>query len=275
MSDRRQLEIDFTAAEKRGLLRRLSLPRVVNLGGVRNTVSSRSMKMVLTELAGLCLATRSNVCWPSIATLRERTGLSEDTVARALKALAKEGLIVVEQRHLRGRQASNEYLVLWSEIAAHGETEPDPRSAVPRPAQRDDQTRAARPPDPRSAPPVPLNRFRTEELTVRSDGAGGGEFLFLGEIERADVATVEGIDRLFAKIVRRGGFGFRDRLRDRFAFHAIWASVVRSWRAGEVKTPIGCFLARIRRGREHWRPLIQRSDRRTVRRLWSEGASLK
>ena len=50
-------------------------------------------------------------CWPSIATIAGKSGLSQSTVKRALKAVRTSGLIKVHKKVMASGQAANYYLL--------------------------------------------------------------------------------------------------------------------------------------------------------------------
>ena len=65
-------------------------------------------KFVLVVLADA--ANGEDVCWPRIATIAMKTGLSKRSVQRALRVLARRELITIEQRHRPdGSRSSNLY----------------------------------------------------------------------------------------------------------------------------------------------------------------------
>lgn len=267
----------FSRGLKWKRLNELALPPVVRLGP-GSSISASKVIAVLRCLQSF--AKDQTTCWPSARTIAEATRMSIPTVRRALRAAELLGLVIRRPRRADGRQASNHLQLVWSNFSPEesvDQASPDPSAEAPEtPASRPEQViRVISPGDHGDRPGDHGDQGENSSMNsknLRPAGAGGGEFFFLGEVAKADVATVEGVDRLFRRIVRKGGFGFRDRLRDRFEFHALFASVVRAYQAGEVRSPVGCFLARIRRGRAHWRSFIRRGDRRKVRQLWREAA---
>ena len=65
-------------------------------------------KFVLVVLADA--ANREGVCWPRIATIARKTGVSTRTVQRALRLKARRGLISIEERYRPdGSRSSNRY----------------------------------------------------------------------------------------------------------------------------------------------------------------------
>lgn len=65
-------------------------------------------KFVLTVLGDA--ANEQGVCWPRIATIAEKVGVSSRTVQRSIQLLVKRGLITVEQRYRSdGSHSSNLY----------------------------------------------------------------------------------------------------------------------------------------------------------------------
>ena len=71
------------------------------------TKLSTHEKFVLIMMANY--ADSNGRCWPSLNTLSRDTGVSKSTVQRAIKSLAKQGLIKIESRTYRGRTISNAY----------------------------------------------------------------------------------------------------------------------------------------------------------------------
>lgn len=50
-------------------------------------------------------------CFPSLGTVGGRIGRSEDTVRRSIRRLVEVGAVSVQERHVKGRQTSNRYLL--------------------------------------------------------------------------------------------------------------------------------------------------------------------
>ena len=70
-----------------------------------------------TRMVALALADRVGeewICWPSVADLARRTGLSERQVQRHLRYLELEGVIERDERRRgNGTQQSNLWIWLW------------------------------------------------------------------------------------------------------------------------------------------------------------------
>jgi biotin operon repressor len=54
---------------------------------------------------------RNNTAFPSVKTLMKYTGIGRDAVRKALRVLQDEGVLIVEQRRVKGKMSSNEYHV--------------------------------------------------------------------------------------------------------------------------------------------------------------------
>ena len=87
-------------------------------------------KFVLVVLADA--ANGENACWPRIATIAGKTGLSKRSVQRALRLLTQRDLITTEQRHRPdGSRSSNRYR-LHLDRGASASPPPDHRDTTSR-----------------------------------------------------------------------------------------------------------------------------------------------
>lgn len=65
-----------------------------------------------TRLVALVIADHTSpegVCWPSVARIARRSGLSPRTVQTHLSLLVAEGVLIVEPRYIDARQTTNFY----------------------------------------------------------------------------------------------------------------------------------------------------------------------
>lgn len=68
---------------------------------------SGTQKLVLLSLADR--AGENHECWPSMSRLVSNTGLTKNTIRKAIADMCAAGLIKKEERHNGGRQTSNNY----------------------------------------------------------------------------------------------------------------------------------------------------------------------
>ena len=110
-----QLEIDFSAAERFGILRRFcqTLPPAITIAEGASHVRLKSAA-VAAVLRAICEYAGDGRCFASTSTLAGYCGISERHVRRCVRWLDENGLVAVTRR---GRMATNEITPIWSNLA--------------------------------------------------------------------------------------------------------------------------------------------------------------
>jgi hypothetical protein len=103
-----------------------------------NSKTTGTAKLVMLAIADHAWQDGTNA-WPSIGRLAKMTGLSEDTVRRAVKQAEELNELAVDRKNggraKKGEHASNDYVLLMTEQPPHDESvEPQPlQNATPNP----------------------------------------------------------------------------------------------------------------------------------------------
>mgnify|MGYP001809912958 CR=1 FL=1 len=120
--ERTQKEIDWTRAAQLAALRdaELSVLSIVVNDRVLK-VKAVNAKAVLRQIDDY--AREHGECYASQETLAAKTGLSEGTVKRVVKALVERSLITCELKMSPAGKVTNHHRIIWNELAllAHGE----------------------------------------------------------------------------------------------------------------------------------------------------------
>lgn len=156
-------------------------------------------KFVLVVLADV--ANGEGACWPRVATIAGKTGLSKRSIQRALRLLTQRDLITIEQRHRPdGSRSSNRYR-LHLDRGVSASPPPDYRDTTSRHRVQGAPDCSVMSGTTRRTDnePPPLIQQVAEELTVDRGGGGASGLFYLGELlpeERAEaermVAVVPG-----------------------------------------------------------------------------------
>lgn len=121
---------------------------------------------------------KTGACWPAVATLADKSGLTERSVQMQLRKLEARGLITVTTRTVHGRQTSNQYDLFGKPGGA--------ASVTPKPKRRG---------EPSFTPEQPA---RGERGGTPQDGRGvnprspNREYIPMGDDQTADVIRFTG-----------------------------------------------------------------------------------
>lgn len=202
-----------------------------------------TMRLVLLAMADI--ADDNGVCWPSVATIAERSCMSDRNARRIIRKLEDEGWLATDVG--RGRNSTSRYTIKKPDTAMSGQIKPDKLSARTNRAEKPDTAMSKKPDTAMSAEPSRTTIEPSEEppkaprdeirlaLCEVADPEAVSSFMAYRRMRKGGALTLTAAKRLASSLreISNAGFDPNDALG--LAEERGWQSIKPDWYFREQK----------------------------------------